>query len=115
MPKAVQSVTVRDDALALHVIEHLAHLLRREFVVVEKRNEAGDCPLKINIIFPKRIVRVDQKCLWKQSSSSRLLANKKMQKRGHEERGRQVESRARLFERSHVSRTGREPEAKSIS
>jgi len=36
-------------------------------VVIEKRNEVGNRPLKINIVFPKRIVRVDQKGLWRQA------------------------------------------------
>src|SRR5271169_557626 len=74
MRKAVQPVAMRDDALALHIVEHFAHLLRRKFVVIEKRNEAGDRPLKINVVFPERIVRVDEKGLGKQASGLWLLA-----------------------------------------
>ena len=34
--KAVQAVTVLHDAFALYVVEHLAHLLGRKFVVIEE-------------------------------------------------------------------------------
>src|SRR5580658_6747618 len=47
--KAVQAVAMLHDAFALHIVEHLAYLLRRKLVVIEKRNEAGDRPLKVNI------------------------------------------------------------------
>src|SRR6202522_876097 len=66
MPKAVQPVAMRNNAFALYIVKHLAHLLRRKFVVIEKRNELDDRPLKINVVFPKRIVRVDEKGLGKQ-------------------------------------------------
>ena len=75
MPKAVQPIAMRDNALALHIVEHLPHLLRRKFVVIKKRNELGDRPLKIDIVFPKRIVRVDQKVLAKQALGLWLLAS----------------------------------------
>ena len=61
--KAVQAVAVLHDAFALHVVEHLAHLLGRKFVVIEKRNEARDGPLEINVVLPERVVGVDEEGL----------------------------------------------------
>jgi hypothetical protein len=61
--KAVQAVTVLHNALALHIVEHFAHLLGRKLVMIEKRNEADDGPLKVNVVLPERVVGVDQKGL----------------------------------------------------
>src|ERR1700727_2170834 len=72
--KAVQTVTVLQNAIALHIIQNLAYLLGRKFMVVEERNESGDRSLEINIVFPERVVRVDKKSLCRQASSSWLLA-----------------------------------------
>jgi hypothetical protein len=63
MCKAVQSVAVLHDTFALHIVEHLAHLFGRKLVVIEKRNKLGDRPLKVDVIFPERIVSVDEQSL----------------------------------------------------
>ena len=68
--KAVQAVAVGHDAFALNVVENFAYLLGRKFMVIEKRNEARDRALKIDIVFPERIVGIDEKCL----GASLLLA-----------------------------------------
>src|SRR5580693_10177155 len=61
--KAVQAVAMRHDGFALHIIEHLPHLLGRKLVVIKKRNEADDSPLKVDSVLPERIVGIDQQSL----------------------------------------------------
>ncbi len=63
MRETVQAITVFHDAFALHVIEHFAHLLGRELVVIQKRDEAGDGPLEVNVVLPERVVGVDEEGL----------------------------------------------------
>ena len=58
--KAVQSVSMLHNALSLHIVEHFADLLAGKFVMIEKRNKADDGSLEVDVIFPKRIVRVDE-------------------------------------------------------
>jgi hypothetical protein len=55
----MQAVAVSHNALALHVVEHFAHLLGRKLVVIEKRNEMLDGPLEIDVVLPERVVGVD--------------------------------------------------------
>jgi hypothetical protein len=31
--------------------------------MIEERNKVGNCPLKINIVFPKRVIGIDEQCL----------------------------------------------------
>jgi hypothetical protein len=57
---------VLQDAFPLHIVKHFPNLLRRKFVVIEKRDEPGNCSLKVNVVFPKSIVGVDEKSLRKQ-------------------------------------------------
>src|ERR1700733_931650 len=66
MRKAVQAISMFQDAIALHVIEHFAHLLGRKLVVVQKRNEADDGPLKVNVVLPEGVVSVDEESLGNQ-------------------------------------------------
>jgi hypothetical protein len=61
---------VFDDAFALHVIEHFADLLGRELVVIEKRDEAANGPLEVDVVLPERVVGVDEKSLGGQASTS---------------------------------------------
>jgi hypothetical protein len=63
MGEAVQPITVLDDALALDFVQHLSDLLRRVFLMIQKRDEVGNRPLKVNVVFPKRIVSVDEQML----------------------------------------------------
>jgi hypothetical protein len=65
----VQSITMCHDALALHIVKHFANLLGRKFVVIQKRNELRDRPLEIDIVFPERIVGVNEKVLGMQGFS----------------------------------------------
>ena len=61
--KTMQAVAVADDGLALHLVQHLAHLLRSVLVVIQKRNKVSDGALKVNIVFPECIVGIDQQGL----------------------------------------------------
>ena len=63
MGEAVQAVAMFHDAFALHVVENFAHLLGRELVMIEKRNEAGDGPLEVNVVLPERVVGINEKRL----------------------------------------------------
>src|SRR5580700_6764008 len=75
MRKAVQAVTVRHYTFPLHIIQNFAYLLSGKLVVIQKRNEARNGSLKINVVLPKRVIGVDKKSLCGQASSSWLLAN----------------------------------------
>jgi hypothetical protein len=63
MRKAVQAIAVLHDAFPLHIVQHFPNLLGRKLVVIEKRNEARDGPLKVNVVLPERVVGIDQKSL----------------------------------------------------
>ena len=63
MRETVQSVAVFHDAFALDIVEHFAHLLGRELVMIQKRDETGDGALKVDVVFPERVVGVDEKGL----------------------------------------------------
>src|SRR5689334_8103210 len=61
--EAVDAVTVLHNAVALNLIQPGAHLQRRVLLMVEERDEAGNRPLEVDVVFPERIVSVDEKCL----------------------------------------------------
>ena len=63
MRETVQPVAMADDGLALHLVQHFTHLLVRVLLVVQKRDELGDGALEVDVIFPKRIVGIDQQRL----------------------------------------------------
>jgi hypothetical protein len=71
--KAVKAVTMRHDAFPLHIIEYSAHLLGRKLVMIEEGNESRDGTLEVNIVFPERIIRVDQEGLRRQAYGSLTL------------------------------------------
>jgi hypothetical protein len=68
--KAVQAVPVLHNAFALNIVQNLTHLFRRKLVMIEKRNETRDRPLKIYVVLPERVVGVDEEGLRGQASSS---------------------------------------------
>ena len=70
MREAVQAVSVLHDAFALHIVEHFAHLLGRELVMIEKRDKARDGALEVDVVLPERVVGVDEEGLGKQAFSS---------------------------------------------
>ena len=61
--KTVQTIAMADDGLALHLVQHFAHLLGSVLVVIQERNKVRDGALKVDVIFPKRIVGIDQQGL----------------------------------------------------
>ena len=52
-----------EDGFALHGVEGLAHLGRRILVVVQIADEGGDGALEVDVVFPERIVGVDEQRL----------------------------------------------------
>ena len=52
-----------DDALAFDIVQDLAYFSWRPLAMIQKRDEVRDRPFKIDIVFPKRIVRIDEKGL----------------------------------------------------
>ena len=63
MREAVQPVAVGDDGFAFHLVQHFAHLLGAVLVVIQERDEVCDGALKVDVIFPKRIVGIDEQGL----------------------------------------------------
>jgi hypothetical protein len=70
MREAMQSVPMCHDALALHIVQNFADLLGRKLVMIQERNKLRNGALKVNIIFPERIVGVDEQGLRQQAFSS---------------------------------------------
>ena len=61
--EAVHAVAVLANVLALHVVQHLAHLVGRELAMVEKGNEVGNRALEVDVVFPERVVRINEQVL----------------------------------------------------
>ena len=61
--EAVNAITMLDDAVALHLVQLGPHLNRRVLLMVEKGDEAGNRPLEVNVVFPERVIGVDEKGL----------------------------------------------------
>src|SRR5438309_12018428 len=58
--EAVQAISVRDDAFAFNFVQNPANLLGRIFMMIQKRNEAVDRALEINVVYPDCVVGVVQ-------------------------------------------------------
>ena len=74
MRETVQPIAVLYDAFALYVVEDFAHLLGRELVMIEKRDEVRDGALEVDVVLPERVVGVDEEGLGKQAFGFWLLA-----------------------------------------
>ncbi len=61
--EAVQSVTVADDALPLYFIQDFANFGGRIFVMIQERDEIGDGAFEIDVVFPKRVIGIDEQGL----------------------------------------------------
>ena len=61
--EAVQSVSVLNDAFALDVVQDFADLLGRELVMIQEGDEFRDGSLEVDIVFPERVVGVDEESL----------------------------------------------------
>jgi hypothetical protein len=60
MREAVQAVPMLHDAFSFHVVQNFPHFLGRKFMMIEKRDEAGDRSLEVDIVLPQRVVGVDE-------------------------------------------------------
>jgi hypothetical protein len=61
--KAVEAIAVREDRVMLNTIKTTADLLGSVDAVVEVGDEAGDCPLEVDVVLPEGIVGIDQEGL----------------------------------------------------
>lgn len=52
-----------DDAFTLHIVENFANLLGRIFMMVQKGYKTGDGAFEIDIVFPQRVIGVDEQGL----------------------------------------------------
>jgi len=59
----VQAVAVFEDRVALDIVESKAYLIGRILAMIEERNEPSDRTFKINIVFPERVIRIDEQSL----------------------------------------------------
>jgi hypothetical protein len=62
--EAVKPITVAHDALAFHIVQNCTHLFGRIFTMIEERDETRDGALKIDVVFPERIVGIDEQRLF---------------------------------------------------
>ena len=59
-PKAKKAISMCSDRGMLTVIEMFTDFGGRMTLVVEIRDERGDCSLEVDVIFPERIVSINQ-------------------------------------------------------
>jgi hypothetical protein len=63
MREAVQSVSVSENGLALHLINDLAHLLGGIFLMVKKGDELRNGSLKVDIVLAKSVIQINEERL----------------------------------------------------
>src|SRR5262249_13883998 len=63
MGKAVRAIAVLQDVFPLNVVQEKADLLRAHVLVVEALDKAGNGALKVDVVFPERVVGVDEEIL----------------------------------------------------
>ena len=61
--KAMQSIAMLDDAFAFDFVQDVPDLGGRVLMMVQERDKVGDGALKVNVVFPERVVGVDQQVL----------------------------------------------------
>ena len=61
--ETLESIAVSSDGGALADVEAFAYFFYRMNTVVKIKDEGSDGSLEINIVFPKRIVRIDEQGL----------------------------------------------------
>jgi hypothetical protein len=68
---------VGENSFALDGVQSLAHLGGRVLVVVQIADEGGDGALEVDVVFPQRIVGVDeQRLAWKKMGHEFMVANR---------------------------------------
>ena len=73
MGEAMESVTVRQNALPLHIVQNLPNFSRRTFAVIQEGNKIRDGALKIDIVLPESVVGVDEEVLSNAIAKSHTL------------------------------------------
>src|SRR6185312_13484921 len=63
MREAVRPVTALQDRLALDLIQKCTDFMRRQVLMVQPLNEVGNGLVKVNIVFPERVVGVNEQGL----------------------------------------------------
>ena len=63
MREAVQAVAVPNDRFSLNVVQHHPNHFGRVFAMVEERNELGNRPFEIDVVFPERVIGIDEQSL----------------------------------------------------
>ena len=63
MRKTRQAVPARKNRLALHGVQRLPHLGRRVFMMIQIADERRNRPLKVDVVFPERVVGINQQGL----------------------------------------------------
>ena len=58
--EAMQPIAVGDDGVAFDLVENFANFGRRTLTMIQECYEVGDSAFKINIVFPKGVVGVDE-------------------------------------------------------
>src|SRR5260370_4055841 len=78
LQKAVQVVSMLADSFVLYFIEFFPDLFRRELVMIEKRDEICDSPLKIDVVFPECVVGINEQGLWFGERHAKSMINRKL-------------------------------------
>src|SRR3984957_18861622 len=73
-PKAAHSITVLADVAALGFIEDVAYVFARIAKMFELGNEVLDGLLEKNVVFPERVVRINQKRVSRHPAVSPILS-----------------------------------------
>jgi hypothetical protein len=61
--EAVEAIAVTEDGVVLDAIEMAANLFGGVDAMVEVGDEAGDCPLEVDVVLPEGVVGVDEEGL----------------------------------------------------
>ena len=68
LSKAVQTITPGKDGGVLDPVEVAANLFGGVDAVIKVGDEAGNCPLKVDVVLPERVVGVDQESLLRRAA-----------------------------------------------
>src|SRR5215831_14644709 len=63
MREAVRPIAAFQDGLTLHLVQKRLHLLRRKVLMVQALDEVGNGLVKVNVVFPERVVGVNEESL----------------------------------------------------
>src|SRR5579864_87340 len=63
MRKAVRSIAALQHGFAFNLIQKFSDFVRRKMLMVQPLNEVGNRLVKVDVVFPERIVSVDEESL----------------------------------------------------